>query len=151
MTGKVLQMAIVNGPNLNWVGRREPEVYGSKSLQAYLEQLVQAQGSSHRVTLFQSHHAGRLIDFLQQQADEGLSGALINPGAYAHTSLALGDCVASLPYPVIEIHLSNIYRREKVRHHSFIAPHCLGVISGLGLHSYQLGLEALIHHLSEPR
>jgi 3-dehydroquinate dehydratase-2 len=139
---------VVNGPNLNRVGTREPELYGRQSLQEYVEGLAARFWPQVQLEAFQSHHAGHLIDHLYQLEDRSdrdlLRGIVLNPGAYTHTSLALGDCVAALTLPVVEVHLTNIFGREVFRQHSYVSPHCRGVISGFGLEGYRLAVEALM-------
>jgi len=138
---------VLHGPNLNLLGKREPGVYGSVTLEeinSLLEQeanLLQA-----RLSCLQSNHEGVLID--QIHSALGLhNGILINAGAYTHTSVAIRDAIAAVSLPTVEVHLSNIYRREEFRHHSYIAPVALGQISGFGAESYRLGLQALVQHL----
>ena len=130
-----MKIAIVNGPNLNLVGKREKSIYGSESLDAYLEALKAT--SSIEITLFQSNIEGELIDFLQKTS---VYGIILNAGGYTHTSVALRDCVAAITIPVIEVHLSNITSREEFRHTSLLSPVCVGCIFGFGLESYRLAL-----------
>lgn len=137
-------IAILNGPNLDRLGLREPEIYGHQSL-VDLEQLlkVTAQELQVQVTCFQSNHEGQLIDRINQLAAAEISGLIINPAAYTHTSLALRDAIAGSGIPSIEVHISNLYRREAVRHHSMTADACVGVISGLGFEGYVAALRYL--------
>ncbi|MBE9030951.1 type II 3-dehydroquinate dehydratase [filamentous cyanobacterium LEGE 11480] len=140
---------ILHGPNLNLLGRREPGVYGSASLMdvnRMLEQEAQLLGVA--VAVFQSNHEGALIDQIHA-ALESHQGILINPGAYTHTSVALRDAIAGVNIPAVEVHLSNIHRREEFRHHSYIAPVAIGQISGFGPESYRLGLRALVTYLNQ--
>lgn len=134
---------IINGPNLQRIGRREPEVYGTKTMEACLEELRTTYSDSLRVTYFQSHSEGALIERLYQLDDEGVDGIVLNAGAYTHTSLALADALRAISIPTIEVHISNIYAREEIRRHSLLSPVCQGVITGLGLDSYRLAIEAL--------
>ena len=136
-----MKILIVNGPNLNLLGRREPGIYGSASFEDYLPQLRQRYPDVE-IDYFQSNIEGVLIDKMQQ---EGFScdGIVLNAGAYTHTSVALHDCIRSLRCPVIEVHISNVHRREEFRHHSMISAACQGVICGFGLDSYRLAIEAL--------
>lgn len=140
---------VLHGPNLNLLGKREPGIYGSRSL-AEIDQLLEAEAVTLGVTLqtFQSNHEGALVDAIQ--ATWGVhQGLIINAGAYTHTSVALRDAIAGVNIPTVEVHLSNIYRREEFRHHSYIAPVAIGQISGFGAESYRLGLHALVHHLRQ--
>ncbi|UCH25112.1 MAG: type II 3-dehydroquinate dehydratase [Trueperaceae bacterium] len=136
---------IINGPNLNLLGKREPEVYGQATL-ATLEQACQQWGQSLGVTVVcrQSNHEGVLIDWLHMAEEEGFEGIVLNPGGLTHTSVALRDAVAGINPPVIEVHLSNIHAREAFRHQSFTAGVCIGSISGLGFEGYH----AAIRHLT---
>ncbi len=143
-----LSILVLHGPNLNLLGQREPGVYGSTSLAEIDQQLEQASRRLNaKVSPLQSNHEGVLIDAIQA-APEQHQGILINAAAYTHTSVALRDAIAAVPIPTVEVHLSNIYRREEFRHHSLIAPVVVGQISGFGPHSYYLGLQALIYHLN---
>jgi 3-dehydroquinate dehydratase-2 len=137
-------IAILNGPNLDRLGLREPEIYGHQTL-SDLEQLlkVTAQELKVQVSCFQSNHEGQLIDRINQLAAAEITGLIINPAAYTHTSLALRDAIAGSGIPSIEVHISNLYRREAVRHHSMTADACVGVISGLGFEGYVAALRYL--------
>ncbi|URA10393.1 type II 3-dehydroquinate dehydratase [Thermospira aquatica] len=142
-------LLLINGPNLNMLGIREPEKYGKTTLQAIVERLTQqASQEGYKLLAFQSNSEGDIVSFIHHN---GLSarGALVNAGAYTHTSIALRDALLAVNLPFIEIHLSNIYAREAFRHHSFLADKALGVITGFGDYSYDLGLLALIHFLRE--
>ncbi len=134
---------IINGPNLQRIGRREPEIYGTKTMEVCLEELRTTYSESLRITYFQSHSEGALIERLYQLDDEGVDGIVLNAGAYTHTSLALADALRAISIPTIEVHISNIYAREEIRCHSLLSPVCQGVITGLGLDSYRLAIEAL--------
>lgn len=145
-----LKIAILNGPNLNRLGTREPEVYGHRTLanlEEYLLNLTSPEESE--LEFFQSNHEGSLIDFLAGFEDSGGQAVIFNPGAYTHTSIALRDAIAGLSIPVIEVHLSNIYTREEFRHRSLTANACLGVISGLGFEGYGAALNFLLEYLRE--
>lgn len=141
------EILLVNGPNLNLLGVREPEIYGSVTLEDIEKQVTLAaakQGFSLKT--FQSNSEGKIIDFLQENADA--EGLIINPGAYTHYSYAIRDCIAGLRIPAVEVHLSQIYSREEFRQRSVIAPVCIGQISGFGDFSYLLGLQALIDYFT---
>lgn len=137
-----MKISIINGPNLNLLGSREPSIYGTTSFEQYLNQLSR-QYPDVEIDYYQSNVEGRLIDKLQEDGFE-TDGIILNAGAYTHTSIALQDCIRSLAAPVIEVHISNVHRREEFRHHSMIASACLGVICGFGMNSYRLALEALL-------
>ncbi len=144
---KLLNILVLHGPNLNLLGQREPGVYGSATLNDINELLEQeALVLQVKVSIQQSNHEGVLVDAIHSML--GLhQGLLINAGAYTHTSVAIRDAIAAVNLPAVEVHLSNIYRREDFRHHSFIAPVAIGQISGFGSDSYRLGLQALVNHL----
>ena len=137
-------IAILNGPNLDRLGLREPEIYGHQSL-VDLEQLlkVAAKTLQIQITCFQSNHEGQLIDRINQLAAAEIAGLIVNPAAYTHTSLAIRDAIAGSGIPCIEVHISNLYRREAARHHSMTADACVGVISGLGFEGYVAALRYL--------
>ena len=134
---------ILDGPNLNRLGRREPSIYGVVSSQEMMERLQQ-DFPNVTIEYHQSNHEGVLIDLLQQFDDEKVSGIIFNAGAYTHTSLALADAIRSLSTPVIEVHLSNTAAREEYRHTSYIAPVVRGTITGFGITSYRLALLAFL-------
>ncbi len=144
-----MNILVVHGPNLNLLGAREPEIYGSLTLDRINEavsSLAAELGCS--VSFFQSNSEGAIIDAIQQ-ACGACDGILINPAAYTHTSVAIRDAIAAVALPVVEVHLSNIHRREEFRHHSFIAPVALGQIAGFGVDSYLLGLRALFTYIKK--
>jgi 3-dehydroquinate dehydratase-2 len=144
---KPKKILVLNGPNLNLLGKRQPEIYGKATL-AEIEQKVRALAQELRVEVDfrQSNSEGELVTWIQQAA--GKFGAiLINPAAYTHTSLAMRDAISAVGIPVVEIHLSNIQKREPFRHYSFIAEVAVGQISGFGLQSYLLGLKAAVEYL----
>lgn len=138
-----MKIVIVNGPNLNLLGRREPQIYGSETFDACLDDLRRRYPDVELV-FYQSNHEGDLVDCLQQHGFTA-DGILLNAGAYSHTSLALADCISAITAPVVEVHISNIYAREPFRHHSQLSAVCRGVVCGFGLDSYRLAVEALIH------
>jgi len=135
-----MEIAIINGPNLNLLGTREPGVYGSKGFEEYLEEL-KAAFPNVSFSYYQSNIEGELIDRLQETKADGI---IFNAGGYTHTSVAIADAVAAISVPVVEVHISNVYAREDYRHESKMAKHCKGVIAGFGLNSYSLAVESLI-------
>jgi 3-dehydroquinate dehydratase II len=142
-----MRLLVLHGPNLNLLGRREPELYGTLTMEEInrsIGQLGTELGCS--VTFFQSNSEGALIDAIQAAADD-VDGILINPAAYTHTSIAIRDALSSVKLPFVEVHLSNIHRREQFRHTSLTAPLAVGQISGFGRDSYLLGLRALFSYL----
>lgn len=138
------RIAIINGPNLNLVGVREPALYGTQRLDDYLHQLL-AQYPDVEFTLFQSNHEGALIDELQRVGFD-VDGIVLNAGGYSHTSVALADCVAAITSPVVETHITDITRREPWRRHSMLAHVCAATVMGHGLESYRLAVEWLLSH-----
>lgn len=142
-----MKILVIHGPNLNLLGVREPEVYGNQTLadiNAALGQLAEQLGCT--LTYFQSNSEGALVDVIQSSL-HSFQGILINPAAYTHTSVAIRDALAAVGLPVVEVHLSNIHRREEFRSKSYVAPVAVGQISGFGAESYLLGLRALATHL----
>ena len=137
-----MKILILNGPNLNRTGKREPGIYGSATMEIMLEE-VRKTFSEDEIIYFQSNCEGSLIDRLQAVEDEGVEGVVFNAGAYTHTSVALLDCIRSLSIPVVEVHISNIYAREEYRHRSLISAGCRGVVCGFGMKSYELAIRAL--------
>ena len=134
---------VLNGPNLNLLGTREPEVYGRDTLDDIARLLTEHAGAlGIAVDIRQSNHEGHLIDWLHEAAATGAKAVILNAGGYTHTSVALRDAVAAIPVPVIEVHLSNPAAREPFRHTSLLSPVCKGTITGLGAHSYILSLDA---------
>ena len=137
-----MNIMIINGPNLNLLGRREPEIYGSNSFEAYLDELRKKMPDVN-IDYYQSNIEGELINKMQEVGFT-YDGIVLNAGAYTHTSIALQDCIRSLKAPVVEVHISNVHKREEFRHKSMISCACLGVISGFGLDSYRLAIEGII-------
>lgn len=144
-----MKVLVLHGPNLNLLGQREPEIYGSQTLEEIDAEIVQlAEQLGAHVTSFQSNHEGQLIDRLHLAMQDGTTGVLINPGGFTHTSVALRDAIAALAMPVIEVHLSNVHARESFRQHSFISPVATGVVCGLGKEGYMLALRAILAKLN---
>ena len=142
-----ISILVLHGPNLNLLGLREPEIYGSATLDG-IDRSLRLDGKELRVSVscLQSNHEGVLVEAIHN-AREKHQGIIINAGAYTHTSIAIRDALAAVKVPTVEVHLSNIYTREEFRHHSYIAPVAVGQISGFGADSYRLGLQALINYL----
>lgn len=146
MIGRVgSSILVLHGPNLNLLGTREPAVYGHESL-AEIDRAIGRHAASRgaRVVCRQSNHEGELVDWIQSAVRQGFAAIVINPGALSHYSIALRDAVASVPLPVVEVHLSNIHAREEFRRHSVVAPAAVGQISGFGPTSYLLGIDAAL-------
>ena len=137
-----MKILIINGPNLNMLGRREPGIYGQESFDDVLPRL-QSRFQEIEIAYYQSNVEGELINKMQEAGFGQCDGIVLNAGAYTHTSIALHDCIRSLQCPVIEVHISNVHQREEFRHHSMISSACRGVICGFGLDSYRLAIEAL--------
>ena len=137
-----MKILIVNGPNINLLGKREPGIYGSVSFEDYLVELC-GRYAGVQIDYYQSNVEGFLIDRIQQAGFE-VDGIILNAGAYTHTSIALQDAIRAVPAPVVEVHISNVHAREEFRHRSMISSACRGVICGFGLDSYRLALEALM-------
>lgn len=137
-----MKILILNGPNLNLLGKREPGIYGSQTFEAYFKTL-QEKFSTLSLTYFQSNHEGDLVTKIQD-ADDEFDGVVLNAGAYTHTSVAIGDAIKAIQTPVVEVHISNTFARESFRHHSYISPNAKGVILGFGMDSYKLALSSFI-------
>ncbi len=138
------RIAILNGPNLDRLGKREPEIYGSTTLADLERQLTEAFASQAELTFFQSNHEGALVDKISALADAGIDGLVINGAALTHTSVALRDALLGSKLKAVEVHISNIYRREEFRHTSLTGPACVGVITGLGLEGYYAAVRFLL-------
>src|SRR5579883_2687372 len=135
---------ILNGPNLNLIGEREPEIYGRDTIAEIAERVQERAAAEGYATVFrQTNHEGVLVDWIQEARKEA-SGLIINAGAYTHTSVAVLDALHTLSFPVVEVHLSNIFKREPFRHHSYVSPAATGMICGFGAQGYQLALSAII-------
>jgi len=144
-----ISILVLHGPNLNLLGRREPSIYGASTLEEIDRLLgVKAETLGVEIVTQQSNYEGELVTAIHKALDHH-QGIVINGGAYTHTSVAIRDAIAAVAIPTVEVHLSNIYRREEFRHHSWIAPVAIGQISGFGVQSYLLGLEALINYLRQ--
>ena len=141
-TKKRMKIIIINGPNLNLLGKREPEVYGNQTFEDYYK-ILENQFSDLELTYFQSNIEGELISKIQE-VGFSFDGIIINAGAYTHTSIGIGDAIKAIETPVVEVHISNTFSRETFRHQSFISPNAKGVIIGFGLKSYELALHSFI-------
>ena len=137
-----MKFAIINGPNLNLLGRREPSIYGAQSFEDFFSAL-KAKYPGHDITYFQSNVEGELVNEIQRVGFDR-DGIILNPGAYTHTSIAIGDAVAAIKTPVIEVHISNVHSREEFRRVSYVSPYAVGSIVGLGLRGYELAIEWFI-------
>ena len=137
-----MKIVIINGPNLNLLGKREPNIYGNTTFESFFKNL-QEKYKNIELEYFQSNIEGEIIDKLHQVGFE-YTGVILNAAAYTHTSVGIGDAVKSIQTPVIEVHISNVYKREKFRHESYIAPNVKGVIAGFGMQSYELALLSFI-------
>jgi 3-dehydroquinate dehydratase-2 len=143
----ILKIAVISGPNLNMLGKREPRLYGTITLEEIQRELDEyARGNNAALEFHQSNSEGTIIDFIHRSADS--DGIVINPGAYTHTSIAIRDAISAVGLPAVEVHLSNIHNREEFRSRSYIAPVCIGQITGFGARSYMLGLQAIIEYLN---
>ena len=144
-----MDLLLINGPNLNLVGKREPTIYGSQTLEDIQEELlILAKGLDAKLQFFQSNYEGEIIDRIQKSVGS-IDGILINAGAYTHTSIALRDALLGVAIPYVEVHLSNIYSREEFRHKSFLSDKALGLVCGFGANSYQLALQGIVSYLKQ--
>ena len=142
-----MDLLLINGPNLNLVGKREPTIYGSLTLEEIQEQLLTLAGELDvKLKFFQSNSEGEMIDCIQNNSDS-IDGILINAGAYTHTSIALRDALLGVRIPFVEVHLSNIYSREEFRHKSFLSDRALGLVCGFGANSYRLAMQGIVSYL----
>ena len=138
----VMKILIINGPNLNLLGKREEGIYGSVSFDDYL-MLLQKKYENDEIAFYQSNHEGDIIDMLHKVGFGEVDAVVLNAGAYTHTSIAISDAIRAIKVPVVEVHISNIHAREEYRHKSYIAASCVGTIAGFGLDSYRLAIEAV--------
>lgn len=147
----VSKLLVINGPNLNLLGLREPGVYGSTTLGDLERQCLEAaRALGHELATFQSNHEGGLVDRIHTARGEAVQFIVINPGAYTHTSVALRDALLGVAIPFIEVHISNVHAREAFRQHSYLSDIAVGVITGLGIQGYELALRAADHYLARP-
>lgn len=137
-----MNIQIINGPNLNLLGVREKSIYGSADFESYLAEL-QKHFTNITINYYQSNVEGEIINKLHEVGFK-YDGIVLNAGAYTHTSIAIADAIAAIKTPTIEVHISNVYKREEFRHHSMLAANCKGVIAGFGMHSYRLAIESLL-------
>ncbi|HOK39272.1 MAG: type II 3-dehydroquinate dehydratase [Bacteroidales bacterium] len=139
-----MQIYIINGPNLHNIGNREPDTYGKFSFDEFLINLKK-EFNKHSIYYFQSHYEGEIVSKIHSLKQENIGACVINAGAYSHTSVAIRDAISSVEIPFVNVHISNIYKREKFRNNDLIAPVCIGSISGFGLNSYRLAILELIY------
>ncbi len=145
-----MNILVLHGPNLNMLGQREPGHYGVATLRSITARLnALAAADDVQLQHFQSNHEGALVDRVQQAASEDVAGIIINPAAYTHTSIALRDALLAVAIPFVEVHLSNVHKREAFRHHSMLADQAMGVIAGFGEHSYYLAYQGLLASLRQ--
>lgn len=137
------KIVIINGPNLNLLGKREPQIYGKENFESFLESL-KSQFPDVAISYYQSNVEGEIINKIQEVGFT-FDGIILNAGAYTHTSIAIADAIKAITTPVVEVHISNLFQREEFRHHSYLSPVCKGVIAGFGLESYRLALQSFIY------
>lgn len=146
-----MKVLIIHGPNLNLLGRREPETYGTQTLQQINSNLKELAAEMNvEIKIYQSNSEGDIVSLIGENVDWA-DGIIINPAAYTHTSVAIRDALSAVSLPVVEVHLSNVFRREEFRHHSYISPVAVGVISGFGPESYYLALRAIVNILNKEK
>lgn len=145
-----MKLLVINGPNINFLGIREKGIYGEENYD-YLLSILEAKAMELdiQVDVFQSNHEGAIIDRIQEAYSDGTNGIIINPGAFTHYSYAIRDALASIQLPKLEVHISNVYKREEFRHHSVTAPVCNGQLAGLGLKGYLYAMEAMVDMINE--
>lgn len=141
-----MRILIINGPNLNLLGKREPGIYGQDSFEGYLEKM-RAAHPEVEISYYQSNHEGGIIDKIHEVGFGEVDGIVLNAGAYTHTSVAIHDAIKAVQTPVIEVHISNVHQREEFRHHSYISPAAKGIVVGFGLESYHLAVLSFISKL----
>ena len=145
-----MKLLVINGPNINFLGIREKGIYGEENYEYLLSTLeAKAMELDIKVDVFQSNHEGAIIDRIQEAYSDGTNGIIINPGAFTHYSYAIRDALASIQLPKLEVHISNVYKREEFRHHSVTAPVCNGQLAGLGLKGYLYAMEAMVDMINE--
>ncbi len=143
------KVLILNGPNLNLLGRREPDIYGSTTLDQLNEHLAQSAPEAMTLDFFQSNHEGEMVERIQSLMDQPVDGIVMNPAAWTHTSVAIRDAIAAIDTPLVEVHISNVHRREPFRHQSYFSDLAIAVIAGCGLKGYEFALQTLHHHLKD--
>lgn len=139
-----MKLFIINGPNLNLLGKREPHIYGSQSFEDYLE-VLHKQFPDVEIGYEQSNYEGRIVSLLHETGFD-YDGIVLNAGAYTHTSVAIADAIAAVPAPVVEVHISNVYAREPFRHKSLLASNCVGVMAGFGIYGYRMAVDFLLQY-----
>jgi len=143
---KYMKIGLLNGPNLNLLGKREPDVYGNFTLDDIYKKLKKIAGPDHEIIAFQSNIEGEIINFIQLSVSGGIDYIIFNPGAYTHTSVAIRDAITGVGARVIETHISNVYKREEFRHKSYIAPVAIGQVAGFGMASYEMALYYILNN-----
>jgi 3-dehydroquinate dehydratase-2 len=144
-----MKIGLLNGPNLNLLGKREPGIYGNFSLDDVYNRLKKLAGSGNEIIAFQSNAEAELINFIHLSKPDGIEYIIFNAGAYTHTSVALRDAITAVDAKVIEVHISNVYKREEFRHNSYLAPVCIGQVSGFGIASYEMALYYILEQIKK--